>query len=108
MHFKLLVHGVLVATMATAAHAGPAGGIGSGPSVSPVEKIAARNCARGRGGRGCEKAAGPRVARHQAKNQAFDANARPAWYPHDSNALPFGSKIWWEQKERESGGGDRP
>ena len=31
----------------------------------------------------------------------------PAWYPHDSSALPFGSQLWWRQKEREGGGGSR-
>ena len=25
------------------------------------------------------------------------------WYPHDTNKLPFGSAIWWQQKEREGG-----
>jgi hypothetical protein len=23
------------------------------------------------------------------------------WFPHDSNELPFGSRLWWEQMERE-------
>jgi len=23
------------------------------------------------------------------------------WYPHDSNELPFGSSLWWEQMDRE-------
>jgi hypothetical protein len=26
------------------------------------------------------------------------------WYPHDTSQLPFGSKQWWDQKSRESGG----
>jgi hypothetical protein len=32
------------------------------------------------------------------------AYERGEYYAHDSNALPFGSRPWWEQKERESGG----
>jgi hypothetical protein len=27
------------------------------------------------------------------------------WYPHDSNELPFGSALWWQQKDLERGGG---
>jgi hypothetical protein len=110
VQFKLLIRGMLAfATMASAAQAGPAGGIGRDLAVSAVEKISARHCMRGRAGRGCERADGRRVAaRYHAGNAAYDSNATPAWYPHDSNALPFGSKIWWEQKEREGGGGDRP
>ena len=27
------------------------------------------------------------------------------WYPHDSNELPFGSALWWQQKDIERGGG---
>ena len=26
------------------------------------------------------------------------------WYPHDTSQLPFGSKLWWDQKAREGGG----
>jgi len=26
---------------------------------------------------------------------------RGEYYEHDSHALPFGSRAWWEQKERE-------
>lgn len=26
---------------------------------------------------------------------------RNGWYPHDSNQLKVGSRIWWEQMERE-------
>ncbi|HJZ34278.1 MAG TPA: hypothetical protein VKF35_24395 [Hyphomicrobiaceae bacterium] len=29
------------------------------------------------------------------------AYERGEYYEHDSNALPFGSRAWWEQKERE-------
>ena len=32
------------------------------------------------------------------------SDLEPAWYPHDSSALPFGSKLWWDQKNREGGG----
>jgi hypothetical protein len=28
------------------------------------------------------------------------------WYPHDSNKLPFGSALWWQQKNLERGCGD--
>lgn len=38
---------------------------------------------------------------------ARDPNARPTWSPHDLRLLPFGSKLWWEQREREFGGGHR-
>ena len=34
-----------------------------------------------------------------------DANG---WYPRDSNQLKFGSRIWWEQMEREGRTGQRP
>ena len=35
------------------------------------------------------------------------AKTEPDWYPHDSSVLPFGSQLWWRQKERESGGSNR-
>ncbi len=35
----------------------------------------------------------------QLRNQR--AYERGEYYEHDSNALPFGSRAWWEQKERE-------
>jgi hypothetical protein len=50
----------------------------------------------------------PRYAtRIHGYKQAYpDANG---WYPHDSNELKFGSKLWWDQMLREnrlnSGGG---
>jgi hypothetical protein len=31
-------------------------------------------------------------------------NSIPEWYPHDSSQLPFGSQLWWRQREREGGG----
>ena len=43
----------------------------------------------------------------RASSEVYDPNATPTWYPHDSSVLPFGSKIWWEQKSREGGGGNR-
>jgi hypothetical protein len=42
---------------------------------------------------------------YRAGSGSYDSNATPAWYPHDSSQLPFGSKMWWEQKGRETGGG---
>jgi hypothetical protein len=36
------------------------------------------------------------------------AYERGEYYERDSNALPAGSRPWWEQKERESGGVARP
>jgi hypothetical protein len=36
------------------------------------------------------------------------AYERGEYYERDSNALPVGSRAWWEQKERESGGDARP
>lgn len=44
---------------------------------------------------------------YRARSGSHDPNAIPDWYPHDSSQLPFGSKIWWEQKGRESGGDSR-
>ena len=41
---------------------------------------------------------------YQATNERYRTNSTPNWSPHDSNVLPFGSKLWWEQKSRESGG----
>lgn len=35
----------------------------------------------------------------QLRNQR--AYERGEYYEHDSNALPFGSRAWWEQKMRE-------
>jgi hypothetical protein len=35
----------------------------------------------------------------QLRNQR--AYERGEYYEHDSNALPFGSRAWWEQKQRE-------
>src|SRR5262245_14035064 len=35
----------------------------------------------------------------QLRNQR--AYERGEYYEHDSNALPFGSRAWWEQKLRE-------
>ena len=32
------------------------------------------------------------------------AASSTGWYPHDTSQLPFGSKQWWNQKARESGG----
>jgi hypothetical protein len=28
------------------------------------------------------------------------------WYDHESNKLPFGSALWWQQMEREGRGGN--
>jgi hypothetical protein len=30
---------------------------------------------------------------------------RNEYYEHDSNAVPFGSRVWWELKQGEHGGG---
>lgn len=43
----------------------------------------------------------------RAGSERYRTNVTPDWYPRDSSQLPFGSKLWWEQKERESGGGNR-
>ena len=48
---------------------------------------------------------GTKTYGYRANSGSYDPNASPAWYPHDSSQLPFGSKIWWEQKGRETGGG---
>jgi hypothetical protein len=38
------------------------------------------------------------VPDHGYKQAYPDASG---WFPHDSNQLQFGSKLWWEQMERE-------
>jgi len=42
------------------------------------------------------------VTERQLRNER--AYERGEYYEHDSNALRFGSRAWWEQKEREGGG----
>lgn len=44
------------------------------------------------------------------KSYAYRAanHETPSWYPHDSSVLPFGTQLWWRQKEAESGGSHRP
>src|SRR5258705_345398 len=61
------------ATMASAAQAGPDGGIGRDLAVSAVEKISARHCMRGRAGRGCERADGRRGAASPKAHSAVTA-----------------------------------
>ena len=51
--------------------------------------------------------AGTKTHSYRARSERYDPNATPEWYPHDSSVLPVGSKIWWDQKARESGGGTR-
>jgi hypothetical protein len=63
----------------------------------------------------------PATAPERAKHPAFTKLARPhnssgvrddnrstsavsGWYPHDTKELPFGSALWWQQKEAERGG----
>lgn len=41
----------------------------------------------------------PEQRRHNA-----EAYERGEYYEHDSNALPFGSRAWREQRGRETGG----
>jgi hypothetical protein len=41
---------------------------------------------------------------YRTRSGSYNPNVTPDWYPHDSKQLPFGSKIWWEQKGREGGG----
>lgn len=50
---------------------------------------------------------GTKTPSYRARSEFFDPNATPAWYPHNSSVLPVGSKIWWDEKARESGGGTR-
>ena len=40
-------------------------------------------------------------AQRRRIQEAYD---RGEYYEHDSNALPFGSKAWFEQRRREAGG----
>jgi hypothetical protein len=49
---------------------------------------------------------GPAAYRYR-RTRGADPNARPDWYPHVQNELPFGSKLGWEQQERERGGTTR-
>jgi hypothetical protein len=46
------------------------------------------------------------ISERQLRN--LRAYERGQYYERDSNALPVGSRAWWEQKERESGGDTRP
>ena len=39
------------------------------------------------------------LTERQLRNQR--AYERGEYYEHNSNALPFGSRAWWEQKQRE-------
>jgi hypothetical protein len=48
----------------------------------------------------------PTATERQLRN--LRAYERGEYYERDSNALPAGSRPWWEQRERESGGGVRP
>ncbi len=43
-------------------------------------------------------------AAERVTRERYRTNSTPDWYPHDSSQLPFGSKLWWEQKSREGGG----
>jgi hypothetical protein len=45
------------------------------------------------------------ITERQLRNER--AYQRGEYYEHDSNALIPGSRAWWEQKERESGGDNR-
>jgi hypothetical protein len=48
------------------------------------------------------------VQRHKSSQvrrlQNRYTNDVSGWYPHDSNQLPFGSALWWQQKDAERGG----
>jgi hypothetical protein len=55
--------------------------------------------------------------RHRKNWVGYDAPSRHekqrhpnayGWYPHDSNELAVGSRIWWDQMEREGRLGGRP
>jgi hypothetical protein len=39
------------------------------------------------------------------KSGSNNPSPNSGWYPHDSDELPFGSTLWWQQKELERGGG---
>ena len=47
------------------------------------------------------------IRQARAKSVPSNPNLTPEWYPHDSSVLPFGSQLWWRQKEREGGGTSR-
>ncbi len=43
---------------------------------------------------------------HAKKRKAKKrARATSDYYEHDADKLPYGSKIWWEQMDRENRGG---
>jgi hypothetical protein len=46
----------------------------------------------------------PSVITPEQRRHNEEAYERGDYYEHDSNALPFGSKAWFEQKRREAGG----
>jgi hypothetical protein len=51
-------------------------------------------------------AAYPGASQRQLRN--LRAYERGEYYETDSNALPVGSRPWWEAKQREQGGDFRP
>lgn len=45
---------------------------------------------------------------HAKKRKAKQrARATSDYYEHDADKLPYGSKIWWEQMDREGRGGQQ-
>lgn len=46
----------------------------------------------------------PSVITSEQRRQNAEAYERGEYYEHDSNALPVGSRAWFEQKRREAGG----
>lgn len=89
------MRGLFAACLALAVVAGPVGRAASAESARKYKKqySAGQN--------------GVAANRYRQNRASSDPNATPDWYPHDSSQLPVGSKRWWEQKERESGGSSR-
>jgi hypothetical protein len=61
--------------------------------------VAASKREKGRRSAGYYYSSPSDLTERQLRNQR--AYERGEYYEHDSNALPFGSRAWWEQKQRE-------
>jgi hypothetical protein len=63
-----------------------------GRDDSIIEKVAYRHCGRRSGRRHC------RLVTYRSSNSGY--------YERDSNALPYGTSIWWDQMMRENRAGN--
>ena len=90
------------ASIAQALPAGDMGGVHRSivEAATQVETVASRRCARG--SKRCRVQRAHRAYRPAAERRA--ASEETDYYVNDSRELPFGTKRWWEQMIRESGG----